>query len=292
MPSYPHQVPTLLSPTRLSDYLIGIFPVVPSRKGIKKAIKKGWVVVDEEPGTTGRYLKGGEMITLRLPEPPASEKLPNISLNVIFEDDYLAVVEKPAGLLVSGNKWMTLTNALPGNLRPSSLTDALAHPQPVHRLDYPTSGLLIIGKTATALTELGAMLADRKIEKTYLAVCIGELPERGTINLPIEGKKAISHFEQLSRLNSKRFTYLNLVRLQLETGRRHQLRIHLASLSCPILGDATYGLPELILKGKGLYLQAQSLSFIHPKSFQQLSYSVEPPTKFSRLFPDIEDHII
>lgn len=255
-----------------------------SRKGIKKAIKKGWVTVDGKPETTGRWLQGGECVKLQLPEAPLPEKLPEIQLTVHYEDDHLAVVEKPAGLITSGNKWMTLANALPANLAPSQEPDALVLPQPVHRLDYPTSGLVLVGKTASCLTHLGELFARRMIQKTYLAVAIGELPEGGTVEQPIDGKPANSVYERLDRQASPRFGWLNLVRLSPKTGRRHQLRIHLASLGCPILGDREYGIEGLILKGKGLYLHAQSLEFIHPITNEQLRVTSKVAKKFSRLF--------
>ncbi|PHI20565.1 RNA pseudouridine synthase [Lewinellaceae bacterium SD302] len=279
-----YQVPPLSTPERLSDHLVGIFPIAASRKGIKKRIKKGHVSIDGRVGYTGDWLYGGEQIELLLPAIEVNSKKPNLQLTVHFEDDHLAVVEKPAGLLTSGNKWMTLANALPANLTPSRKTDALVYPQPAHRLDYATSGLVVVGKTASCLTRLGELFARRMIRKNYLAVVIGEIPERGNVEQSIDGKPASSTYERLDRQSSPRFGWLNLVRLSPATGRRHQLRIHLAALGCPILGDQKYGIEGLVLKGKGLYLHAHQLSFIHPITSEEIEVTSKVAKKFTKLF--------
>lgn len=285
MEQYKHLIPELSEPQRLSDYLVGIFPVLPSRKGVKKAIKKGLVSVDGVTGTTGLFLQGGEEV-IYSPEVVIPEKLPELRLNVCYEDDYLAIVEKPAGLLTSGNKWMTFANALPANLKRSQQADALVLPQPAHRLDYPTSGLILVGKTATSLVQLNEMFHNHRIKKMYYAITIGELPEKGKINTTVDGKTALTHFYRINRQPSARFTYLNLVELQPQTGRRHQLRIHLASLACPILGDKQYGIDGLILNGKGLYLHARKLTFDHPVTGQLVEVETALPKKFGRIFSD------
>lgn len=256
---------------------------------MKKAIKKGLVLVDGEVGETGQWIKGGEAIVYQMPVKPNLQKVPALTLKVHFEDDQLAIVEKPAGLLTSGNKWMTLANALPYNLQVSKAIDALAQPQPAHRLDYPTSGLLLIGKTATSLAKLNHLFEKRAIQKTYHAVVVGELPQAGVIKEPIKGKPAVTHFQRLRRLVSKRFAYLSLVALSPETGRRHQLRMHLSGLGCPILGDREYGQEGLILKGKGLYLHASQLVFDHPFDRSSMVVKSELPKKYRALFPELEE---
>lgn len=285
MEQYKHLIPELPEPQRLSDYLVGIFPVLPSRKGVKKAIKKGLVSVNGVTGTTGLFLQGGEEV-IYSPELVIPEKLPELTLNVCYDDDYLAIVEKPAGLLTSGNKWMTFANALPANLKRSQQTDALVLPQPAHRLDYPTSGLILVGKTATSLAQLNEMFHNHRIKKMYYAITIGELPAKGKINTTVDGKTALTHFYRINRQPSARFTYLNLVELRPKTGRRHQLRIHLASLACPILGDKQYGIDGLILNGKGLYLHARKLTFDHPVTGQLVEVETALPKKFGRIFSD------
>lgn len=288
MPPIQHQVPPQIERARLSDYLVDIFAELPSRKRVKKAIKAGQILVDGEVGTTGRWINGGESIVFEPPATVLSTKLPDLSLKIHFEDDDLAVVEKPPGILTNGNRWMTLANALPTNLRASMAVDALVGPLPAHRLDYPTSGLVLVGKTATSLDKLNQLFKQRNIQKTYHAVVIGDLPELGVIDQPIDGREAISHYQRLSCIPSRRFGQLNLVRLRPKTGRRHQLRIHLSGLGCPILGDQEYGREGLVLLGKGLYLHASKLAFVHPISRQQLEIESELPKKFRKLFPGLD----
>lgn len=283
MSTFVHHIPTLETPARLSDYLIGIFAAVPTRKGIKKAIKRNRVKVDGKLGTTGLFVVGGE--TVELMEEVSNTPVLELELEVVYEDDYLAIIYKPPGLLVSGNKWMTVANALPHNLQPSKSVDALARPQPVHRLDYPTSGLLLVGKTAGALMTLGNLFKDRKITKTYYAISIGKMPHSGEMAKDIAQQTAHCYFEVLKRVPSPRFKTLNLVKLMPTTGRRHQLRIQLASLGNPILGDREYGMEGLILQGKGLYLHAAVLEFTHPLTGGEMKIEVGLPKKFLKLFP-------
>lgn len=206
-------------------------------------------------------------------------------LNVLFEDDYLAVVRKPAGILVSGNSFKTIAHALPQNLKPSSLIDTTL-PQPVHRLDYATTGLLLIGKTSASIRALNVLFELKQVKKAYYAVTIGEMEGEGTITTEIEGKASRSHYNLLKSISSKRFGQLNLLELIPETGRRHQLRKHMASIGNPILGDKEYGFEGLILNGKGLYLHASSLDFVHPFTNKKINIEDELPDRFKKIFPE------
>lgn len=204
----------------------------------------------------------------------------------MFEDEHLAVIHKPAGILVSGNGFKTIAHALPQNLKSSSLPDA-CQPQPVHRLDYATTGALLVGKTSSGIRDLNDSFARTEITKTYYAVTIGEMPKRGAIDSPIDDKPSMSQYQGIEAVSSPRFGKLNLVELKPKTGRRHQLRKHLAGIGNPILGDATYGIPGLILKGKGLYLHAFSLKFIHPHTGQKLCIQDDLPQKFRKIFSSL-----
>ncbi|MFD2790135.1 Ribosomal large subunit pseudouridine synthase C [Arenibacter antarcticus] len=204
-------------------------------------------------------------------------------LNVLFEDEHLAVIHKPAGILVSGNSFKTIANALGQNVQPSNLPDA-TKPQPVHRLDYATTGILLIGKTNSSIRALNKMFEDKKVEKTYFAVTIGEMNDHGQITSEIDGKKSQSNYSLSESVTSIRFGKLNLVALYPQTGRRHQLRKHLSRIDNPILGDTTYGIENLILRGKGLYLHAYSLSFIHPFTNKQVYIKDEFPQRFTKIF--------
>lgn len=201
----------------------------------------------------------------------------------MYEDDYVAVILKPAGILVSGNSFKTIANALAQNIQRSNLLDA-TKPQPVHRLDYATTGILLVGKTISSIRAFNSMFEDKKIGKTYYAVTIGDMKDQGNISSDIDAKKSQSNYMLLKSVSSKRFGKLNLVKLTPQTGRRHQLRKHLSSIGNPILGDATYGIENLILKGKGLYLHAYSLNFKHPFTNEIIYIKDELPQKFTKIF--------
>ncbi|MBX2827600.1 MAG: RluA family pseudouridine synthase [Flavobacteriaceae bacterium] len=280
-----HTVPKLVVRQRLQDYAVGIFRTLPSRKSAKKAIKNGRVFINGKKGYTGDWITGGEELTLM--EAEVSKKpILDLPLQVLFEDDYLAVVAKPAGILVSGNKKFTLENALPFNLKKSTLSDALQRPDPIHRLDYPTTGAVLIGKTAKSVMLLNSLFEKREITKKYMAVTQGMMKDEGTIDAEIDGKVSTSSFQKLESVVSERFEALNLLLLQPHTGRRHQLRKHLAGIGNPILGDTLYYKEGNILKGKGLYLHAYSLEFIHPFSEESIQVTAPLPKKYRKIFPN------
>ncbi|WP_239986582.1 MULTISPECIES: RluA family pseudouridine synthase [Arenibacter] len=254
-----------------------------TKSALKKALKKKYITVNDVIATSATLINGGECIKVSVPKEVSPNKKLVFPLKVLFEDDYLAVIHKPAGILVSGNSFKTIANALAQNIQQSNLPDA-TKPQPVHRLDFATTGILLVGKTSGSIRLLNKMFEDKKIEKTYYAVTIGEMQDQGKINSEIDGKKSISNYEVLECVASKRFGKLNLVKLDPQTGRRHQLRKHLSSIDNPILGDAAYGLENLILSGKGLYLHAYSLNFIHPFTNKQVYLKDEFPERFQKIF--------
>lgn len=213
-------------------------------------------------------------------------------MKVLYEDDYLAAIAKPAGIEVSGNRKRTIANALGAALKASHEDDAV-HPQAVHRLDYPTSGVLLVGKTASSIRELGELFENRKVLKIYLAITIGKMGAEGQIDEPIDQKEALTDYTRIMTVPSERFGHLNLVVLNPKTGRRHQLRKHMAQLGNCILGDREYCPEELLLKGQGLYLHAGAISFAHPMTKEYLRIILPLPTKFTRIFPnfDLEQYL-
>ena len=267
---------------RLSDYLVGKSDFLPSRKSVRKAIDQGWILVNGQIGSTGKRIQPGYRIDICAPDQPLLRVLP-LDIPVLFEDEYLAVVQKPSGIPVSGNQYRTLQQALPHNTQPSSMPDALHLPRPVHRLDAPTSGLLMIAKTAAAAVRLGHLFEQRGIHKTYEAIVTGAMPESGRLSTPVQQLEAITDFFRKEIVPSPRNGYLSHMILQPHTGRTHQLRIHLATAGHPIMGDKDYGNPGNIYNGKGLFLCATGLRFQHPFSGETLDIRIAPPNKFSLL---------
>ena len=195
----------------------------------------------------------------------------------------MAIINKPAGILVSGNSFATIYNALPLHITKSTQPDAIRS-KPVHRLDYPTSGLLLIGKTNQSVSALHRLFEERKIKKVYHAITIGTLADSGLISTPIDSKQAVTQYNILRSVASDRFGCLNLVQLRPKTGRKHQLRKHLFNNGSPILGDRTYFQDNLLLTGHGLYLHASSLEFKHPITNVLISVTQALPKKFNTIF--------
>ena len=279
-----HIAKDLEKPIRFQEYGVGIFKTIPTKSGIKKAIKKELIFIDGIPATTSKYISGGEKIELFESKNSSTFERLELDLEVLFEDDYLAIIYKPAGILVSGNKFVTIANGLAQNLKKSNQVDAVK-PQPIHRLDYPTSGLLLIGKTSSSIQKLGELFKNKKIQKTYFAITIGKMQTHGEINFSFDEKEAFTKYEVLQTEKSERFECLNLVKLLPKTGRKHQLRKHLLAIGNPILGDKLYFLEDKILKGKGLYLHAATLVFSHPFTKEKIVILKELPKKFTKIFP-------
>lgn len=254
-----------------------------TKSALKKVLKKNFITVNDTIATTATLIQSGDCITLSIPEEISPNKKLIFPLNVLLEDDYLAIIHKPAGILVSGNSFKTIANALLQNLQQSNLPDA-TKPQPVHRLDYATTGALLVGKTSTSIRVLNELFKDKKVTKTYYAITIGIMNQEGIITSEVDGKECQSNYEVIESVSSERFGKLNLVKLDPKTGRRHQLRIHLASIGNPILGDKDYGKEPLILKAKGLYLHAYSLQFIHPFTNEEIHLKDPLPERFQKIF--------
>ena len=278
-----HTVPADITPTRLSDYLPGKLLAIPSRKGIKKAIKRGAVFVEGVAAQTGHWVQPGEQISLYDLQPRPPKAFP-LDLFIVYEDEYLAVVDKPAGLPVSGNHFRTLVNALVDQTQPSPLPDALPWAMPVHRLDSPTSGLVAVAKCRSAQTLLGQAFEERRVKKAYYALVCGTMPKQGKIEEPLDGKTAVTTFEKTAEYPNPHCGTISALRLYPYTGRTHQLRRHMAYMGCPILGDKTYTPAERpLLHKKGLFLCAVELELPHPADGSLLQVACPPPNKFARL---------
>ncbi|MDT8390764.1 MAG: RluA family pseudouridine synthase [Lentisphaeria bacterium] len=279
--TYPVETPR--ADSRLDRFLCEKTPAFVSKKAAYKAVKRGEIHVNGEPVGDPQYrLHGGDVVTVwpdtREPPPPLRLTMP-----VVFEDDVLAVVEKPPGLPVSGNYAKTVQRALPYNLSASHAPDALRIPRPVHRLDAPTGGLLLVAKTAGALVDLSQQFETRAVRKIYHAVTAGSLPDSVTVTQPLDEKHAETFFQTLARAPSLNYTELCLVACQPHTGRTHQIRRHLQALGAPIVGDLRYGDAGHVLKGKGLFLWAVGLAFRHPVTDDSVDVTVQTPRKFAAL---------
>lgn len=274
-------VNSLSDQKRIYDFLPGKFTTIPTRKGIKKAIKQQRILLNGVIAYEADLIKQGDLIQLLEKNIPPNKHY-QLSLKVLYEDDYLALVVKPAGIPTSGNSFKTLENALVGNLTPSNTPDALPWPLPAHRLDKGTSGLVIIAKSYRSRIKLGEQFKQRQILKTYHALIQGRLNCKGELNAPIEGKTAVTYFQTERIAECSKNGHLTLVKLSPLTGRTHQLRIHLAGIGYPILGDILHGNKKNTLLHKGLFLQSSGLEFYHPITHQKMEVSIPLPHKFQK----------
>lgn len=274
-----HIVPEGEYHIRLQEYAGSVFEKLQSRSAVKKCIAKNCVLIDGVIAATGNWIKAGQLIELIAPD-TNPKKVFQLQLEVLYEDDYFAAINKPAGFPTNGNFYKTIENALPYNLKTSSKNDVLNFPKPVHRLDNPTSGILLVAKTKAAQINLHNQFEAKKIQKEYHAVVAGKLPESGIINTDINTKKALTEFITISQIQALQNEYLTLVQLFPKTGRTHQLRIHLSELGFPIVGDRLYA-PNNVMMHKGLFLAATNIQFLHPNTQEPITISAAIPSKFN-----------
>jgi len=272
---------------RLYDYLPKKITTIYSRKGVKKALKKERIFLNSTIGKGSEFLKTGDVIEITEEQPIVKKVFP-LTLNICFEDEHLAIVEKPAGIPTSGNYYKTLLNALPFNLSISKAADALPCPLPIHRLDKLTSGLVIVAKTYSTRIKLGEMLERQEIQKKYLALIHGEIKGCGILNSSIENKQALTTFHCLNSFVTQRFGSATRIELSPITGRTHQLRIHLSRLGHPIFGDKLYAGQKKTTMDKGLFLQAYRVVFTHPISYSTVDIQLGVHKKFEWINNKIE----
>ena len=273
-----------------------------TRSQATRLIESGEVAVNERAVSKSYKLAGGEDIAVTLPEPEPVEAVPqDIPLDVVYEDADVIVVNKPSGMVVHpapGHPDGTLVNALlyhcAGTL--SGIGGAL-RPGIVHRIDRDTSGLIIAAKNDAAHQYLSAQLADHTLARTYECIVVGKLREdRGTVDAPIArhptdrkrmavvagGREAVTHWEVIARYPG--YTH---VRCRLETGRTHQIRVHMAYIGHPILGDTVYGAKKEVPGLTGQCLHAVGLRFLHPRTHEVMELSCPLPEEFTRMLQKI-----
>lgn len=269
-----------------------------SRSYAAKLCAERRVLVEGKNADKKYKLKGGEMIEIDVPEPETVEVLPeNIPLDIVYEDDDLIVVNKPQGMVVhpaAGNESGTLVNALMYHCGGSlSAINGVIRPGIVHRIDKDTSGLLVAAKNNEAHLFLSAQLKERKAVRKYIALVNGNIKEdRGTINKPIArhpndrkkmavvsgGREAVTHYNVLERYGG-----YTLVECVLETGRTHQIRVHMASIGHSIVGDPVYGIKKEKYKLNGQLLHAKTIGFVHPSTGEMMEFTSELPDYFKEV---------
>lgn len=273
-------VPVLSKRMRIFDYVcIHISEVFPSKNSVKKAFKNELILLNDKIALSGEWLSEGDKIEVKQQDLGAF-KIFSFKLEVLFEDEFMAIINKPAGFPVSGNYYKTIQNALPYNLSISKEEDALILPRPVHRLDKLTSGLLLIAKTRSVQINLGRQFEAKQISKTYVAILKGKLEGEGIVDRSIHHQHAKTLYKSFRLEKSLSYSDVSMVELKPRTGRTHQLRIHMAQIGHPIVGDTVYD-SEKVLKGKGLFLTACKVSFVHPVSLLNLTFEISLPSKFN-----------
>jgi 23S rRNA pseudouridine1911/1915/1917 synthase len=298
--SHEADVPLAAAGRRFDQALAEMFPDY-SRSRLSGWIKSGAVTLDGAQAAPRQLLRGGEQVRLQVElENEVTSAPEDIALDIVHEDEHLLVLNKPAGLVVhpgAGNPAGTLLNAL---LHHDSSLAELPRGGIVHRLDKDTSGLMVVAKTLATCTALIDLLSRHEVERQYEAVVLGTMVSGGMVDAPIgrhmgdrlrqsvrdeeDGKHAVTHY----RLR-ERFRAHSLLQCQLETGRTHQIRVHMAHINHALLGDPLYGgglklpkgaSPELIATLRGFRrqaLHAERLSFVHPATEQMLSFNVDRP---------------
>ena len=264
---------------RVDRFAAAVVPGLPTVRSAYKAARRGELWLNGEVCESSRFVNPGD----RLRWVPGDRPLPRVyerPIEVLFMDDQLAVVLKPAGLRVSGNVHRTLEHALPTSLALSPAEGALPRPAPVHRLDARTSGLLAVARTATAAASLGRQFQAREVHKRYRALLIGRLDGEGVVEIEVEGRHALTRYAAVEHTRSPRSDWLTTVDLFPVTGRTHQLRRHMAHVGHPVLGDGRYGIPGMVLRGAGLFLCAVQIRLRHPITGEAIDVTAPEPAKF------------
>jgi 23S rRNA pseudouridine1911/1915/1917 synthase len=281
---------------RLDQALAAMLPEF-SRNRIQNWIRARKIAVDDVWGTTRMKVSGGESVRVEIePDPNETPDAPeDIPLDVVFEDPVLLVINKPVGLVVhpgSGNRRGTLLNAL---LHSVPQVAELPRAGIVHRLDKDTSGLLVVAKTLRAHTDLVRQLQARTVKREYLALVYGEIDRSGTVNEPLArdphnrtkrtvhslGKEAVTHYEVVER-----FPGISLLRCRLETGRTHQIRVHMQHIGHPLVGDTVYNASRrshLKIPFPRQALHAERLGLIHPITQEFMQWECPLPPDFAEL---------
>ena len=280
------------------DKLISEYSDEISRSFAAKLAEDGAVTVNGKRVRKNYKAVSGDVVEIELPEPePISAEPEDIPLDIVYEDDDLIVVNKPQGMVVhpaAGNYTGTLVNALMFHCRGTlSAINGVVRPGIVHRIDKDTSGLLVAAKNNEAHIFLAQQIKERKANRRYIALLNGILKEDGTVSKPIArhpadrkkmavcagGREAVTHYHVLEHFGNE----YTLAECVLETGRTHQIRVHMASIGHSVVGDKTYGIKKERFNLAGQLLHAATLGFVHPKSGEYMEFSAPIPDYFENI---------
>ena len=287
------------------DKFISVADVGLSRSAAVNLIENSGVTVNKKQVDKKYKLSDGDIVVLQIPDPvPYEAKAENIPLDIVYEDDYLLVVNKPKGMVVhpaAGNYEGTLVNALLYHCGDSlSGINGVLRPGIVHRIDKDTSGLLIVAKNDFAHAHLAKQIKDHSFTREYEAVVFGNLKDdEGTVDAPIgrnpndrkkmcvttkNSKNAVTHYSVIRRY--KGYTH---IKCMLETGRTHQIRVHMSYLGHPVAGDTVYGVKNEKVSFVGQCLHARKIGFIHPKTEEYLEFSSQLPDYFTEFLTKLNN---
>ena len=314
MEKYEMTFPADGEPERLDSFIARSVGAL-TRSAVQKLIDDGQVTVDGSPQKPSLKLKGGERIAVVIPEPAPSEATAeDIPLEILYEDSDIVVINKPAGMVVhpgAGTSGGTLVNALLGHCGDLSGIGGTVRPGIVHRIDKETSGVLVVAKNDHAHHSLSGQFSAHSIKRVYLALVYGSPKgDKGKIESligrhPVDrkrmsskarrGKHAVTHWQVIER-----FAGMTLVRLRLETGRTHQIRVHLSEAGYPLVGDKVYGgsgrlssvtdpqLKGLIKELDRQALHAKTLGIIHPATGEYMEFDTDLPVDMARIIHYLE----
>jgi 23S rRNA pseudouridine1911/1915/1917 synthase len=272
-----------------------------SRSYLQKLIKNKFVTVNDKIVKSNYKLSYNDKVIIYIPEPEELEIIAqDIKLDIVYEDKDIIIINKPQGIVVHpapGNYDGTIVNAILHHCKDElSGINGVLRPGIVHRIDKDTSGLLVICKNDKAHIDIAQQLKEHTITRKYEAIVYHNVKDdEGCINAPIgrhqvnrkqmainykNGKEAVTHYKVLERLKDNKFTY---VELQLETGRTHQIRVHMTSINHPLVGDPVYGPQKSKFKLEGQLLHAKTLGFIHPTSKEYIEFNAPLPDYFKNI---------
>ncbi|HOI46679.1 MAG TPA: RluA family pseudouridine synthase [Bacilli bacterium] len=290
----------LLEPVRIDKFLTNELEDA-SRSMVQDIIEKQQVLVNEKIIKPSYLLKHGDMIEVMMEDTvPSDIVAEDIPLDIYYEDTDLLVVNKPTGMVVHpavGHYSNTLVNALLFHCKDLSGINGVERPGIVHRIDKDTSGLLVVCKNDVSHRDLSRQLAEKTVTRKYVAICSGVIPHNlGKIDAPLSrnpnnrqqiavvdgGKEAVTHFKVLERFRNH-----TLVECVLETGRTHQIRVHMQYIGYPVLGDPIYGHKKTV-SNQGQFLHAQTLGFVHPKTKEYLEFFAPLPQYFKDMIEELK----